>query len=120
MSEYVERQEATFCQFVVCKANDDEEDSQHGETHQLDRFPAKGVHSCNSDPIARDGAGADQDEIADGGIVEDLVDGVAFGESDGAQDDRVVKSQTIAGALLADSMLTGTKRYSQSNIKEEP
>ena len=109
-----------MCQFVVCKADDDEEDSQHGEAHQLDRFPANGVHSCDSDPVARDGAGADQDEIADGGIVKDLVDGVAFGESNGGQDDGVVKSQTIAGALLAESLLTGTQRYSQSNIKEEP
>lgn len=91
---------------MVREANDDEEDSQHGETHQLNGFPADGVHGCNSDPVARDGAGADQDEITDGGVVKDLVDGVAFGESDGAQDDRVIQSQTIAGAPLAESLLT--------------
>lgn len=105
---------------MVCKANDDEEDGQHGEPHQLDRFPANGVHRGNSNPIARDGAGADQDKIADGSIVKDLVHAVAFGESDGAQDDRVVKSQTIAGGELAESMLTRMERYPQSNIKEEP
>ena len=74
LAEDIQRKEGVLGEFVVSEADDAEEDGEDDETHQLDGFAADGVDGCDSDPVARDGAGADDDQVADGGVAEDVVD----------------------------------------------
>lgn len=69
----VHSQQAVLAQLVVGEAHDDEEDGEDGETHQLDRLAADGVDRGHGHPVARDRTGQDNDEVADGGVVEVLV-----------------------------------------------
>ena len=66
----VEGEEALGADLVVREADDAEEDGQHREAHVLDGFAPDGVDRRDRDPVARDGACADDDDVADGGVVE--------------------------------------------------
>ena len=82
LSKNVEGQEATLAQLVVGESNDTEENGEDGESHKLDRFATDGVDGGHSNPIARNGPGADDDQVSDGSVVEDVVHGLATGVSD--------------------------------------
>ena len=73
-------------QFFISKSNDDEEDGQHRKSHELDGFAAECVHGKNGDPISRDGASTDKDEIADSRVIKDLVDVCTLSVAYGTQD----------------------------------
>ena len=88
-------------QFIIGKSDDDEEDGQHCKSHVLNRFAAECVYCEDGDPVSRDGAGTDEDEVADGRVVEDLVDVGAPGVSYGAQDGRVIQAKTIAAERIS-------------------
>ena len=68
---------------VVGETDDDEDDGQEDEAHQLDWFTTNGIDSGDSDPIAGNGTGTDNDETADSVAIEDFVDIVTFGKPDG-------------------------------------
>lgn len=72
----VHGQQAVLTQLVVAEAHDDEEDGEDGETHQLNRLAADGVHRRHGHPVAWDRTSQDDDEVADGGVVEVLVGGL--------------------------------------------
>jgi hypothetical protein len=55
------------------EADDAEEESEEKEASELDGFAADGVHEGDGDPVTGDGAGADEDEVANGVFVEDVV-----------------------------------------------
>ena len=82
LAEDIQRKEGVLGEFVVGEADDAEEDSQDDEAHQLDGFAADGVDGRDGNPVARDGAGADDDQVADGGVAEDVVDVGAAGVAD--------------------------------------
>ena len=99
LAEHVECEQAVFGQVVVCEADDDEEDGQDGEAHQLDGFPADGVDGGDGDPVAGDGAGADDDQVANGRVAEDAVDVVTLGVADCAQNNGVIETKTVEGNI---------------------
>lgn len=94
LGEHVQRQECAVVldQLVVCETDDDEDDREHHEPHQLDRFTADCVHQCHCDPVSRDRAGADDDQITNSGVVEDFVHRVSFRVADRGQDDGIVQA----------------------------
>lgn len=69
----VEREECVTREVVVCEADDDEEDGQHGEAQELDGLAAEGVDCCDGDPVSGNGSGAGEDQVANCVAVEDLV-----------------------------------------------
>lgn len=84
-----------MAEVVVCETDDAEEDGQNDEAHQLDRFAADGVDQGDRHPVAGDGAGANDDQIADGLVVEGLVHIAAADEADRGEDDGVVEAETV-------------------------
>lgn len=96
-------------ELVVGETDDDEDDGEHDEAHELDGFAAEGVDGGNGDPVTRDSAGADDDEVTDSGVVEDFVDGVAGGVADGGQDDRVVERDTVESDVEEEPGTGGTE-----------
>ena len=82
---------------VVGEADDAEEDGQHDEAHELDGFAANGVDRGDGDPVPRDGAGADEDQVADSGLAEGFVDVGTGGVADGGEDGGVVQAQAVEG-----------------------
>ena len=70
LGDDVEGQEGVAGKLVICETDNAEEDGQHGEAHELDRFPANGIDKGNSDPVARNGTSAHNDDVPDRGIVE--------------------------------------------------
>lgn len=99
LCEHVHGEKAVFTEFVVGEADDDKDDCQDDEAEELDRFAADGVDGRDRDPVAWDGAGDGDDQVADGGAAEDLVHIIAFGISDGCQDDGIVETETVKGDL---------------------
>lgn len=94
-----EKASGVALEVVVSEAENDEDDGEEGEAHELNGLATDGVDESDGDPVAWDGAGADDDEVADGGVVEDFVDGVAAGVADGSQDDAVVERDTVEGDI---------------------
>lgn len=82
-------------QRVIGESNDNEESSQHDETHQLDRLATNPVHRRNSHPVARDGSSTDEDQVAHSVVVEVLVDGRTTGVADRSQNNGVVQTKTV-------------------------
>ena len=71
----------------VRETDDDENDGKHDESHQLDWLATDSVHSCDCDPITRNRASTDNDQIANGRAAEDLVNIVTLSKTNGLQDD---------------------------------
>ena len=51
LAKNVKCQEAIRWEMMVCKADDDEKDSQDNESHQLNRLATNGIDSGDSDPV---------------------------------------------------------------------
>lgn len=84
---------------MVGEADDAEEDGEEDETHQLNGFAADGVNGCDGDPVSRNGASANDDQIADRGVAEDVVNVRAACIADCGQDDGVVEAQAVEGDI---------------------
>ncbi len=82
---------------VEREADDAENDGQNGEAHQLDGLATDGVDQGDRHPVTGDGAGADDDQVADGLVVEGMVHVAAADEADGLKDDGVVEAETVKG-----------------------
>lgn len=80
---------------AVCETDDTEDDGQKDEAHHLDGFAAHGVDQGDRHPVTGDGAGADDDQIADGLVVEGLVHVAAADVADRGEDDGVVEAETV-------------------------
>jgi hypothetical protein len=87
----------------LTETHDAEHDRQNDEATELNRLAANGVDSSDSNPVARDGTSANQDQVADGDVVQDFVDAITLGITDGLQNCCVVETDTV-----------------ESNVKEEP
>jgi len=95
---------------VECETDHDEEDREHGEAHELDGLAAEGVDGGDGYPVAGNGTGADEDQISDGVVVEDLIHVLlTTGVTDCGQDDGVVETETW-GALLARDYIKRSER----------
>jgi len=88
---------------VVTETHDTEDDGEDGETHQLNWLTTDSVDKSDGDPVTWNGTSADNDNVTDSGVVEDLVD---------------VSSTRVADSLKNDSVVEGDTV--ESNIEEEP
>ena len=82
LREDIQGEETAVAEMMISEADTDEEDGQGGEAHELDGLPTDGVDGGDGDPIAGDGTGADQDQVADGVLAEDLEHVVTTAETD--------------------------------------
>lgn len=73
LSQDVEGKDRVVAERVESEADDQEENSADGETHDLDRLAAKRIDRGNGGPVTGNGASAGNDQVTDGGAVEDLV-----------------------------------------------
>ena len=87
-------------EFVIGEADNDEYDGQQSEAHQLDGLPAYDIDESDCNPVAGDRTGADNDQVADSGVVEDLVHAVALRVADGAEDDGIIEAKPVEGNLI--------------------
>jgi len=94
---------------VVCEADDAEEDREDGETHELDGLAANRVDQGYRHPVTRDCTGADDDQVTDGLIVEDVVHVAAASVADSGEDDGVVESETVESNIEEEPRASGSK-----------
>ncbi len=95
LAQDVQGKQTMFAEVVIVESNDNEEDGQDSEASELDRFAADGVDGRHGHPVAGDGTGADDDQVANSGVAEDLIDVVALGVADGLKNDGVVETKAI-------------------------
>lgn len=88
---------------VVPESHDTEDDGKEDETHQLNWLTSNSVDERNGDPVTRNGASADNDDVTDSSVVEDLVDVVSTRVANSGKNDSVVERDTV-----------------ESNIEKEP
>ncbi len=79
---------------MVAETDDAEDDAEDDEAHYLNGFAANSIHQGYGDPVPRDGAGADDDQVADGLIVEDLMHVAPSDVANGIENDSVVQAKT--------------------------
>ena len=101
LAEHVQRQESVLflAELLVGESDDAEEDGQHDETHELNRLAADSVDCCDCDPVSGDGTGADDDQVTNSSVAEDMVDVGAAGVSDSGKNDGVVQAETVEGNI---------------------
>lgn len=88
LSQDIDSQQAVLSKLVVGEAHDDEKNSEDSEAHQLDRLAADGVNSRHGHPVARNSASQDNNEVANGSVVEVFVGGLGARRrvTDGGED----------------------------------
>lgn len=95
LAEHVEREQCGGAELVECKSDDAEKGRENSESHKLNWLSSDGVDGEDGDPVAWNGAGADQDQISDGVVVQ-LVVNVGLGcVPNLRENDRVVQPETI-------------------------
>lgn len=107
MSEHIESQQSAVpCDELVIREPDNNEDNgQHGEAHELDRLSANGVYESDGHPVTRNRPGADDNQLANSGVVESLVYCITLGITDCAEDDGLVEPETIESNLCQVSII---------------
>lgn len=97
LRQYIQCQQATvvLLQRIVCTTYDEEDDRQDDKSGHLNCFAAEYVHGADSEPVARNSTGTDQNQVADGVAVESFVHVLATGPTNRAQDDGVVETQAV-------------------------
>lgn len=84
----VDGQQSVLTQLVVGESHDDEEHGQDTKAHQLDGLTAQSIDSGHSHPVARDSTSQDNDQVANGCVVQVVVGGLGSGRgvTDGGED----------------------------------
>lgn len=62
-----------FRQLIVGKAHDDEENGQESESAKLDGLATNCIDCGNCDPVSRNSAGKNDDQVSNCGVQEELV-----------------------------------------------
>ena len=95
LAQNVKSEQSTLRELVVGEANNAEEDGEEGEAHQLNRLAANCVDCSNRHPVSWNGTCADNDQVADGGVAEDVIHVAAAGVTNSSQNDGVVETKTV-------------------------
>lgn len=95
----IEGEQRTLRQMVVRETDDAEDDGEEEEAEDLDRLATNGVDGGHRSPVSGNAAGTVEDEVANGGLPEHRVDGLAIGEADGVEDDGIVQTEAIEGQI---------------------
>lgn len=114
LSNDVDGEEAVGGKLVVSKAHDNEEDGEDDETSHLDRLAAESINGGNRDPVARDGTSQDDDDVADSGVVEKLVDVLDVARrgrvADSLKNGTVVQGQTVESDIKTEPRTSGSEK----------
>ena len=73
LTQHIQRKQGPFAQVREVKPDDREEDGQDEESSDLNGLAAEKIDSCDCTPVAWNGSGADQDEVANSRIIEQPV-----------------------------------------------
>lgn len=78
-----------------------EENSKNTEATKLNSLATKGINGSDGNPVARDSTSKDNDDVADSGVVQELVDvvGILGGVTDDLEDSTVVQAEAIKGHI---------------------
>ena len=99
LDQDVDPEHGVVAQVLEGEAPDDEEDGEEGEADELQRLAAYDVDCCDGEPVAWDGAGAGQDGVAGGEVVEFVVDGGAAAVADGLEYSGRIQAEAIEGYI---------------------
>lgn len=73
LGDGVESQKLVAGEVPELEANDEEDKCQGKESKKLDRFASDSVNEPGRYPISGDGTGENENEVANGSVVKDLV-----------------------------------------------
>lgn len=90
-----EQTTVVLLQGIVCTTDHEEDDRQNNEAGHLNWLAAESIHGANSEPVARDSTGADQDQVSDSVAVESLVHVLSTSPTNRTQNDGVVKTEAV-------------------------
>lgn len=99
LGQDVKRQQTIFTEMAVSEADDDENDRQKSKSHELNWFPTNGIDCGDGDPVTWDSTCANNDQIADSGIAENVIHGSTLRITNGTENDRVVETKTVEGDI---------------------
>jgi hypothetical protein len=74
LAQNVESEKSVTRQLFEGEADDAEENGEKEESNELDWLTADSVNESDGEPVTGDGTSTNEDEVADGGFVEDVVD----------------------------------------------
>lgn len=103
LGQDVAGEEAARANLVVGETHDAEEDGEDDEAYKLDWLTADGVDECDGHPVTWNGTSANQDDVTNSNVVEELVGVGALAVADSLEDGRVVETNTV-----------------ESNVEQEP
>jgi len=87
-----ECKQALFAEWVIREADDDENDCQKDKAHKLNRLAADGIHERDCHPVTGDSTATDDDQITNGGVVQDFIDIVASSIANLLENDGVIET----------------------------
>ena len=95
----VKSEERVAGELVVSETDNDEKNGEECETHDLDGLSAESVDGGDGDPVTWNGTGANEDEVTNGGSVEDFIHITAARIADSTENDGVVETKTVVGDI---------------------
>lgn len=116
LAEHVQSEQRCGAEGVEREADDAEDDGQEGESHELDGLSSDGVDGEDSDPVTRDGACTNQDQVSDGVVVQLVVDVGLRCVANLREDDGIVKTETIERDIEKEPRPSS----SEKNLSEAP
>lgn len=99
LNENVDGQHGMAAEMVVSETPDQEQNSEHDETNELENLATDRVDGRNSQPVSGNGTGADEDAVSSGQVVELVVDSSATSVANGLEDSAGVQSETVEGDI---------------------
>jgi hypothetical protein len=99
LAQDVEDQERLFGQAREVEADDAQEDCKDCEAHELNRAATDDINKGDCKPISRDRPSADEDKLADSGVMEEHIDVVFLVEADGAEDAGAIEVDAVKGDI---------------------
>lgn len=84
---------------MVSESHDAEEDGEDDETHELNGLATDRVHKGDSDPVARNGTSADQNDVSNSNVIEEIVGILLSRITNGLKDCGVVEAHTVEGDI---------------------
>ena len=73
LAKSVKGEGGMLAELVVRETDDAEEDGEDGETHELNGLATNGIDESHGDPLTWNGTGANDDEVPDRRVLEDLI-----------------------------------------------
>ena len=99
LAKNVAGEEGMLAELLVRETDDAEEDGEDCETYELNGLATNGIDESNGDPLTWNGTGANDDEVPDRRVLEDMILVFATGVTNCSQDAGVVETETTEGDI---------------------